>query len=127
MMTRTKWLRLLVRDLSEVIRWASRQNARAIADFRYRVINGRESVSFRLIPNYPIRVGTRDIVVICHVRIGAARALRQVAARAGRNIGARLGTILARPGRTVPAAAADARRPGAVRALPWVRLSSPSS
>ena len=69
-MGRTKWVRLKVRDPGEIIRWASRQNARRLDDFRHRVINGQESVSFRLFPAYPIRIGTRDIVVVCHLRRG---------------------------------------------------------
>ncbi len=67
-MGRTKWVRLLVSDLADAVRWAGQQNARQLSDFRYRVVNGRESVSFRMIPNYPIQIGTRDIVVVCHVR-----------------------------------------------------------
>ena len=67
-MPRTKWMRLIVRDLGDVMRWASRQQARHIDDFRYRVIGGRETVSFRLVPDYAIRIGTRDIVVVAHVR-----------------------------------------------------------
>src|SRR5712672_3695438 len=44
-MNRTKWMRLAVRDLGDVIRWAGAQNAREIGEFRYRVVNGREIVA----------------------------------------------------------------------------------
>src|SRR2546429_9690439 len=67
-MQRTKWMRLAVRDLGDVIRWAGAQQAREIGEFRYRVVNDREIVSFRLVPNYPIQIGVRDIVVVAHVR-----------------------------------------------------------
>jgi hypothetical protein len=66
-MNRTKWVRLIVHDLGDVVRWANLQQARHIGEFRYRLINGRESVSFRLYPDYAIQIGTRDIVVVCHV------------------------------------------------------------
>lgn len=82
-MSRTKWMRLTVRDLADVVRWAGEQQARHIGDFRYRVINGHESVSFRLVPDYGIQVGTRDIVVVCHVR---RRALSRIADVARWNI-----------------------------------------
>ena len=67
-MQRTKWMRLAMRDLGDVIRWAGAQQAREIGEFRYRVVNGREIVSFRLVPNYAIQIGARDIVVVAHVR-----------------------------------------------------------
>src|SRR5258708_13183404 len=66
-MNRTKWVRLIVRDLGDVVRWANLQQARHIGEFRYRLINGRESVSFRLYPDYAIQIVTRAIVVVCHV------------------------------------------------------------
>jgi hypothetical protein len=91
-MTRTKWLRLQVRDLADVIRWAGRQDARQIDDFRHRVVHGHESVSFRLVPGYTIEVGTRDIVVICHVRPRFA-AWRSLGRRAIRNA-ARMGSAM---------------------------------
>src|SRR5438045_7834473 len=59
---RTKWMRLSVRDLGDVIRWAGAQNAREISEFRYRVVNGREMVSFRLVPRYAIDIGAREII-----------------------------------------------------------------
>ena len=131
-MTRTKWMRLLVRDLSEVVRWASRQNALHIDNFRYRVVHGQESVSFRLVPSYAIQVGTTDIIVICHVR---ASRLRQVAARTirtgrrlGRQIEAALRPLAARQvqnrlaGRELPQEGAAPK--GELRTLPWVRTGS---
>ena len=78
-MVRTKWMRLLVRDPADILRWAAAQQARHLSEFRYRVIGGREIVSFRLTPNYAIQIGTRDIVVIAHVR---QRFWATVAARA---------------------------------------------
>ena len=81
-MNRTKWMRLSVRDLGDVIRWAGAQNAREISEFRYRVVNGREIVSFRLVPNYAIQIGVREIIVVAHVRARGwrvrARGLRRV-------------------------------------------------
>jgi hypothetical protein len=67
-MTNTKWLRLLVRDPADILRWAGEQQARALSEFRYRVIHGREIVSFRLVPGYAIELGSRDIIVVAHVR-----------------------------------------------------------
>ena len=58
-------------DLGDVMRWAGEQNARQIEDFRYRIIDGRESVSFRLVPDYAIRVRTHDIIVVAHARLQA--------------------------------------------------------
>jgi hypothetical protein len=81
-MNRTKWVRLIVRDLGDVVRWANLQQARDIGEFRYRRINGRESVSFRLYPGYAIEIGTRDIVVVCHVN---AHRWRRAAWRIGKD------------------------------------------
>ncbi len=67
-MTRTKWMRLMVRDPADILRWAGQQRARHLSDFRHRVIHGREIVSFRLVPDYAIQIGTREIVVVAHVR-----------------------------------------------------------
>jgi hypothetical protein len=100
-MTRTKWMRLLVRDLGDVIRWAGAQNARSIGEFRYRVINGREIVTFRLVPQYAIRIGARDIIVVAHVRPkglpARIRELLPAAKRAAATLGRRL-----RPGSGLP-------------------------
>ena len=85
-MNRTKWMRLSVRDLGDVIRWAGAQNAREISEFRYRVVNGREIVSFRLVPRYAIDIGAREIVVLAYAQIIGWRArignLRRIAVAA---------------------------------------------
>src|SRR5947208_6902652 len=73
-MNRTKWMRLAVRDLGDVIRWAGAQNAREIGEFRYRVVNGREMVSFRLVPRYAIDIGAREIIVLAYARVIGWRA-----------------------------------------------------
>jgi hypothetical protein len=87
-MNRTKWMRLSVHDLGDVIRWAGAQNARDIGEFRYRVVNGREIVSFRLVPRYAIDIGAREIIVVAYVRMLGWRArlrdLRRIAAAAAR-------------------------------------------
>src|ERR1700704_751905 len=83
-MQRTKWMRLTVRDLGDVIRWAGAQQAREIGEFRYRVINSREIVSFRLVPNYPIEIGVRDIIVVAHVRARGWRMRARELQRSGR-------------------------------------------
>jgi hypothetical protein len=67
-MTRTKWMRLMVRDPADILRWAGQQHARHLGDFRHRVIRGRETVSFRLVPDYQIQIGTHEIMVVAHVR-----------------------------------------------------------
>jgi hypothetical protein len=103
-MSRTKSMRLLVRDLGDALRWANAQQARHITDFRYRLIGGRESVSFRLIPAYPIQVGTTDIVVVCHVR---PRRWRSLASRLRHHVVARLAR--ARTPVSADAATVDAR------------------
>src|SRR5262249_57156888 len=87
-MNRTKWMRLSVRDLGDVIRWAGAQNARDIGEFRYRLVNGREIVSFRLVPRYAIDIGAREIIVVAYVRALGWRArlrdLRRIAGAAAR-------------------------------------------
>ena len=84
-MTRTKWMRLMVRDPADILRWAGRQRARHLSEFRHRVIGGREIVSFRLVPGYHIQIGTREIVVVAHVRPTARQfvvsRVRRMAAR----------------------------------------------
>jgi hypothetical protein len=67
-MNRTKWMRLGVRDPADIMRWAAAQNTRHLDEFRYRVIRGREFVSFRMIPRYAIQIGTSDIIVVAHVK-----------------------------------------------------------
>ena len=89
-MNRTKWMRLAVRDLGDVIRWAGAQNAREIGEFRYRVVNGREIVSFRLVPRYAIDIGAREIIVLAYARMIGWRAwirdLRRIAGAAMRRV-----------------------------------------
>jgi hypothetical protein len=74
-MTRTKWMRLGVRDPADILRWAGGQNTRQLDDFRYRLIHGREFVSFRMVPRYAIEIGTADIVVVAHVHAGKLQRL----------------------------------------------------
>lgn len=81
-MTRTKWMRLMVRDPADILRWAGQQRARHLGDFRHRVICGREIVSFRLVPGYRIEIGTHEIVVVAHVRPSARRLVTIRARRA---------------------------------------------
>lgn len=69
-MIRTKWLRLGVRETGDILRWAGEQDIRELDDFRYRMIHGREFVSFRMVPRYAIEIGTSDIIVVAHVEIG---------------------------------------------------------
>jgi hypothetical protein len=104
-MARAKWMRLLVRDLADVLRWADRQNARQIDGFRYRVIHGREIVSFRLVPDYSIEIGTREIVVVAFAR----GRLRRIAAAwlraAARRALLALKDTIERPAEALPSAA----------------------
>jgi hypothetical protein len=92
---RTKWMRLAVRDLGDVIRWAGAQNAREIGEFRYRVVNGREMVSFRLVPRYAIDIGAREIIVLAYARVIGWRArlrdLRRIAGAAVQRARRKLG------------------------------------
>ena len=125
-MTRTKWMRLIVHDLSDVVRWASRQNARQIDEFRYRVVNGHESVSFRLVPAYPIEIGTRDIVVICHVRLGLWRYVADRAALRLRRLSLRLSAAIAGHS-DAPRAATTVARKAEIHTLPWVRTTPTAS
>jgi hypothetical protein len=111
-MNRIKWMRLSVRDLGDVIRWAGAQNAREIGEFRYRVVNGREIVSFRLVPRYPIDIGAREIIVVAYARVlgwrTRLRDLRRIAGAAARRLQHKFGVI--------------ARTPSAVTALPPHRI-----
>jgi len=110
-MNRTKWMRLSVRDLGDVIRWAGAQNARDIGEFRYRLVNGREIVSFRLVPRYAIDIGAREIIVVAYVRALGWRArvrdLWRIAATATRRLRHRLGIAGTLP---YPAASLPAHR-----------------
>jgi hypothetical protein len=125
-MTRTKWMRLVVRDSADVLRWASQESARQLDDFRYRVIGGREFVSFRMVPRYAIDIGTREIVVVACARGSAPRrfalALRKVSRGLGRRMAAAFAWLVA-PRSPKPAAAAV--RTGDVYHLP-LRAGSPS-
>ena len=112
-MQRTKWMRLAVRDLGDVIRWAGAQQAREIGEFRYRVVNDREIVSFRLVPNYAIEIGVRDIIVVAHAR---ARGWR-VRARRLRRLGDALLHRLRRP------AGVSAALPAPAASLPPHRIT----
>lgn len=86
-MTRTKWMRLVVHDSADVLRWASQESARQLDEFRYRVIGGREFVSFRMVPRYAIDIGTREIVVVACARGSAARRCTLAVRKAGRRLG----------------------------------------
>jgi hypothetical protein len=118
-MQRTKWMRLAMRDLGDVIRWAGAQQAREIGEFRYRVINGREIVSFRLVPNYPIQIGAREIIVVAYVR---ASGWRTRAGRLRRIVRALLATIRQPADRSAespsPAASLPSHRIAQLRPLP---------
>ena len=116
-MTRTKWMRLVVRDPADVLRWASQQDARQLDAFRYRVIAGREFVSFRLVPRYPIQIGTSDIIVVAH---STGTALHRLVA--GLRGAAR--RTLRRMARTTAQLAA-ARPPQASRSANLYRLPTP--
>jgi hypothetical protein len=84
-MSKTKWMRLGVRDPADILRWAADQNTRQLDEFRYRTIRGVEFVSFRMVPRYAIEIGTSDIVVVAHVLPGK----RQLLAAASRALGMR--------------------------------------
>ena len=105
-MTRTKWMRLGVRDPADILRWAAMQDARELDDFRYRVIRGREFVSFRMIPRYAIQIGTSDIVVVAHVKPNRRQRLLS-----------RLSVICQRAARRMSAAIA-AFRPASILPIP---------
>ena len=106
-MTRVKWMRLVVREPADVLRWASQENARRLDEFRYRVIGGREFVSFRMMPRYPIEIGTREIVVVACARRHAAQRLalacRSGCRRLGRGAAGALAWLVApRPEKSAP-------------------------
>ncbi len=81
------------------LRWASQESARQLDEFRYRVIGGREFVSFRMVPRYSIDIGTREIIVVACARGSASRrfalALRRVCRRLGRGAAAALAWLVA--------------------------------
>jgi len=96
-MTRTKWMRLGVSDPADILRWAGAQNTRQLDDFRHRVIRGREFVSFRMVPRYPIEIGTSDIVVVAHVKDTTRQRLAGLAAtlcdKAARHVSMAVATL----------------------------------
>jgi hypothetical protein len=104
-MMRTKWMRLGVRDPADILRWASAQNTRQLDDFRYRVIHGREFVSFRMVPRYRVQIGTSDIIVVAHVKPGRRQRLVAAAAMLMQKIAARVSAAIAafRPRAVIPA------------------------
>ena len=114
-MPRVKWMRLVVRDLADVLRWADSQQARRIDQFRYRLIRGCEVVSFRLVPDYPIDIGPREIAVVALAR----GSWRQVALRRAR---AALRAIFARSsGRAAMATPSPPLRTAGLCRLPYAR------
>nr|UXE44106.1 hypothetical protein Hi04_10k_c1074_00026 [uncultured bacterium] len=125
-MTRTKWMRLVVRDSADVLRWASQEDARQLDEFRYRVIGGREFVSFRLVPRYRIDIGTHEIIVVACARGSAAHrlvlTLRKSARRLGRSMAAAVNWLVAP---RAPDAVPVAIRSGEVHHLP-LRAGLPS-
>lgn len=94
-MTRTKWMRLVVRDSADVLRWASQEDARQLDEFRYRVIGGREFVSFRMVPRYSIDIGTREIVVVACARGSRPRRLVLALRKAYRQLGRGVAAVFA--------------------------------
>jgi hypothetical protein len=112
-MNRTKWMRLVVRDSADVLRWASQESARQLDEFRYRVIGGREFVSFRMVPRYAIQIGTCDIIVVACARGSASQRLaiqlRRTYRRVGRGFGAAIAWLTApREMRAAPVLAREA-------------------
>jgi hypothetical protein len=104
-MMRTKWMRLGVRDPADILRWASAQDTRQLDDFRYRVIHGREFVSFRMVPRYRVQIGTSDIIVVAHVKPRRRQRLFVVATILTQKIAARVSAAFAafRPHAVIPA------------------------
>ena len=103
-MMRTKWMRLAVRDPADILRWAGAQSTRQLDEFRYRVIRGREFVSFRMVPRYAIEIGTSDIVVVAHVKGTRRQRLTAAVSAVGRKAARRLSaTIAALRPRAAPA------------------------
>ena len=123
-MPRTKWMRLGVRDPADIMRWAAAQNARHLDDFRYRVIGGREFVSFRMVPRYAIQIGTGEIVVVAHVKPRRGQRLAAAAIGIWRRLQRRTteAFALCKPGATAAAPASSA----ALYQFAAPRLSSPS-
>jgi hypothetical protein len=103
-MMRTKWMRLGVRDPADILRWASAQDTRQLDDFRYRVIRGREFVSFRMVPRYRVQIGTNDIIVVAHVKPGRRQRLAAAATLLAQKAGAWVSAATAafRPRAVIP-------------------------
>ena len=123
-MNRTKWMRLGVTDPADIMRWAARQNTRHLDDFRYRVIRGREFVSFRMVPRYAIEIGTSDIVVVAHVKDSARQRLSAALAALARGAGRRASRALA--ALKMPTSTSAPPRTVELYHLAAQRLSSPS-
>jgi hypothetical protein len=123
-MNRTKWMRLGVRDPADIMRWAAAQNARHLDEFRYRVIRGREFVSFRMIPRYAIQIGTSDIVVVAHVKPCRRQLLASAATgfwrRTQRRVAQAVASLSPSPPASLPV------RTAALYQFATPRLSSPS-
>jgi hypothetical protein len=104
-MMRTKWMRLGVRDPADILRWASAQDTRQLDDFRYRVIHGREFVSFRMVPRYRVQIGTNEIIVVAHVKPGRRQRLAAAATVLAQKTVARVSAVRAafRPRAVIPA------------------------
>jgi hypothetical protein len=108
-MMRTKWMRLGVRDPADILRWASAQDTRQLDDFRYRVIHGREFVSFRMVPRYRVQIGTNDIIVVAHVKPNRRQLFIAAAAVLAQKIVAQVRAAIAatRPHAPVPLQTAE--------------------
>lgn len=123
-MTRTKWMRLGVRDPADIMRWAAAQNTRHLDEFRYRVIRGREFVSFRLVPRYAIQIGTSEIIVVAHVKPRRRQVLTAAAMAFWRSACRRAARVIAslKPRTAAPVPV----RTAALYQFAAPRLSSPS-
>lgn len=122
-MMRTKWLRLGVKDPADILRWAGQQDTSRLDDFRYRVIRGREFVSFRMVPRYRVQIGTSDIVVVAHVQPTIRQRLAASVSILGRTTVRRVtATIAALKPRLAPAPLPSAQ----LYSLAALRVSSPS-
>jgi hypothetical protein len=125
-MIRTKWMRLIVRDPADVLRWANEESVRQLDAFRYRVIGGREYISFRMVPRYAIEIGTREIIVVACARGRASRrlalAMRSVCHRFTGNIASAFSWLVAPRPLPSPAVA----RTATLYQLPPQRLEAPS-
>ena len=94
-MTRTKWMRLAVKDPADILRWAGAQDTRQLDEFRHRMIHGREFVSFRMVPRYRVEIGTSDIIVVAHVAATARQRLLAAIGGFGRKTARRITSAIA--------------------------------